>query len=183
MVTAIIGLLGVIAGGFVTFATQLAVARRSERVKMRAATLYMQKEVVAITAALGLKQLDGFEDATLGTTRLLEEWETHRDDLARLPTDAWYALITLVATIDVGASLGLHEISEALSRELGEANTELERALTPPRRERGLIVAVACAVGRIATSSDRFWMRWRASGIVRANRLAPRDRSGSGRRP
>lgn len=118
---ALFALLGVIAGGLITFVTQLVLARRQERARTRAAARVMHSEFLKlhaiVTAGVDLK-LEG--SRLLDNRRLDAAWDRYRGDLSGLPLEDWLkvanavTMLTLTAHPTIRADLAASALADGL---------------------------------------------------------------------
>ncbi len=144
-IAAVAGVTGVFAGGFVSFWAQLWMLRRAERTRTRMAARVLSQGIQKLTAELGIAQLES--EIRADSTRLLEDWEQHRDDLTRLPLTAWRAIVTLMTTLSLATQLLETPAGERaslpstpkLAELLAGADQALEQVIADERGGRGLI--------------------------------------------
>jgi hypothetical protein len=99
MTAAIFGLLGVIVGGCITYAADIAMQRRNERARARVGAYLLHQELTTLKALLGFAANLGPTSAQLNTSRLFDVWEQYRADLTNVAD--WELLITPIASLSV----------------------------------------------------------------------------------
>lgn len=132
MAAAIFGLLGVVAGGLITYWTQLATAQRQERARTVAAARILSVELRAVQGVLAAASL-GSTLARLRAERVFDAWTEYREDLAHVSD--WDALaavmVQLAALAPVIADEPVTEGSvSGLQRAIGAALRTLEAEVT-----------------------------------------------------
>jgi hypothetical protein len=141
---AVFGLLGVIAGGLVTYWTQLRLAARNERARTLAGAQILLFEIAAVKGVLAYATSFGSQAARLHAERVFDVWTEYRADLVRLndwePIADALAQLAAVAPlaadrpIPKGGTLRLQKALARANRSLQEQITELS---PPPQRPKG----------------------------------------------